>query len=123
MKWILVEEPVIALGIFTVDGFLYSYCEICCVLVAIYKLVDVSRLFYRFVCSLHQSPAVHVLTLFSSEVRVVDVLANSNKWEDKNSALELLVEQGYQQRRKYADIEKVVHEAKLLREKINAARK
>ncbi len=54
---------------------------------------------------------------------IVDVLANSNKWEDKNSALELLVEQGYQQRRKYADIEKVVHEAKLLREKINAARK
>lgn len=54
---------------------------------------------------------------------IVDVLANSNLWEDKNSALELLVEQGYQQRRKYADIEKVVHEAKLLREKINAARK
>lgn len=54
---------------------------------------------------------------------IVDVLANSNKWEDKNSALELLVEQGYQQRRKYADIEKVVHEAKLLREKINVARK
>lgn len=54
---------------------------------------------------------------------IVDVLANSNQWEDKNSALELLVEQGYQQRRKYADIEKVVHEAKLLREKINEARK
>ena len=54
---------------------------------------------------------------------IVDVLANSNKWKDKNSALELLVEQGYQQRRKYADIEKVVHEAKLLREKINAERK
>lgn len=54
---------------------------------------------------------------------IVDVLANSNQWEDKNSALELLVKQGYQQRRKYADIEKVVHEAKLLREKISAARK
>lgn len=54
---------------------------------------------------------------------IVDVLANSEQWEDKNSALELLVEQGYQQRRKYADIEKVVHEAKLLREKINATRK
>lgn len=49
---------------------------------------------------------------------IVDVLANSDQWEDKNSALELLVEQGYQQRRKYADIEKVVHEAKLLREKM-----
>lgn len=54
---------------------------------------------------------------------IVDVLANSNQWEDKNSALELLVEKGYQQRRKYANIEKVVHEAKLLREKINATRK
>ena len=53
---------------------------------------------------------------------IVDVLANSNKWEDKKSALELLVKQGYQQRRRYADIEKVVHEAKLLREKINATR-
>lgn len=54
---------------------------------------------------------------------IIDVLANSNQWEDKNSALELLVEQGYQQRRKYAGIDKVVHEAKLLREKINAAKK
>lgn len=54
---------------------------------------------------------------------IVDVLANSNQWKDKNSALELLVEQGYQQRRSYADIEKVVHEAKLLREKINVTRK
>ena len=54
---------------------------------------------------------------------IVDVLANSNQWNDKNSALEFLVGQGYQQRRKYADIEKVVHEAKLLREKINSARK
>ena len=28
---LLVEEPGIAFGIFTVYCFLYSYCEICCV--------------------------------------------------------------------------------------------
>lgn len=54
---------------------------------------------------------------------IVDVLANANQWNDKNTALEFLVNQGYQQRKKYADIGKVVHEAKLLREKLNASRK
>lgn len=53
---------------------------------------------------------------------IVDVLANTNQWDDKNTALEFLVNQGYQQRRKYADIGKVVHEAKLLREKIYASK-
>ena len=54
---------------------------------------------------------------------IIDVLAHSNQWNEKNSALELLVEQGYQQRKRYADIEKIVHEAKLLREKINTSEK
>lgn len=54
---------------------------------------------------------------------IVDVLANTNEWDDINTALEFLVNQGYQQRRKYADIGKVVHKAKLLREKINASKK
>ena len=54
---------------------------------------------------------------------IIDVLAHSNQWNEKNSALELLVEQGYQQRKRYADIEKIVHKAKLLREKINTSEK
>lgn len=54
---------------------------------------------------------------------IIDVLAHSSQWSEKNSALELLVEQGYQQRKRYADIEKIVHEAKLLREKINTSEK
>lgn len=54
---------------------------------------------------------------------IIDVLANTNQWNDKNTALEFLVNQGYQQRRKYADIEKVMHKARLLREEINMSRK
>ena len=54
---------------------------------------------------------------------IVDVLANTDEWVDKKTALDFLVERGYQQRRKYADIEMVLHEAKLIKEKINETRK
>ena len=49
---------------------------------------------------------------------ITDVLAHSNQWNDRKSALELLVNLGYQQRKKFAKIEKVIQEAKILREKI-----
>ena len=43
---------------------------------------------------------------------VVDVLAKNTGWKNKNDALQLLVDLGYQQRRSYSDIEKVMQEAK-----------
>lgn len=49
---------------------------------------------------------------------ITDVLAHSNQWNDKKTALELLVKLGYQQRKKYANIEKVIHEAKIIRDRL-----
>ena len=43
---------------------------------------------------------------------VVDVLAKNTGWKNKNDALQLLVDLGYQQRRSYSDIEEVMQEAK-----------
>lgn len=43
---------------------------------------------------------------------IVDVLAKNTGWKNKNDALQLLVDLGYQQRRSYSDIEKVMQEAK-----------
>lgn len=42
---------------------------------------------------------------------LVDVLANTPSWKTKKDALQLLVDLGYQQRRAYSDIEKVMREA------------
>lgn len=43
---------------------------------------------------------------------IVDVLAKNTCWKNKKDALQLLVDLGYQQRRIYSDIEKVMQEAK-----------
>ena len=43
---------------------------------------------------------------------IVDVLAKNTSWKNKKDALQLLVDLGYQQRRSYSDIEKVMQEAK-----------
>lgn len=43
---------------------------------------------------------------------IVDVLAKNTGWKNKKDALQLLVDLGYQQRRSYSDIEKVMQEAK-----------
>lgn len=43
---------------------------------------------------------------------IVDVLAKNSGWKNKNDALQLLVNLGYQQRRSYGDIESVIQEAK-----------
>ena len=43
---------------------------------------------------------------------VVDVLVKNTGWKNKKDALQLLVDLGYQQRRSYSDIEKVMREAK-----------
>lgn len=43
---------------------------------------------------------------------IVDVLAKNIGWKNKKDALQLLVDLGYQQRRSYSDIEKVMQEAK-----------
>lgn len=49
---------------------------------------------------------------------IVDVLAANTGWANKTDALQLLVDDGYQQRRSYKDIENVMLEAKLLREQV-----
>ena len=51
---------------------------------------------------------------------ITDALAHSEEWSDKNSALQFLVDSGFQKKKSYSDIEKVIHEAKLLREKLRA---
>ncbi len=43
---------------------------------------------------------------------IVDVLVKNTGWKNKKDALQLLVDLGYQQRRSYSDIEKVMQEAK-----------
>ncbi len=43
---------------------------------------------------------------------IVDVLAKNTNWKNKKDALQLLVDLGYQQRRSYSDIDKVMQEAK-----------
>lgn len=47
----------------------------------------------------------------------VDVLAKDTNWNDQQSALQVLVDKGVQQRKKLADIAQVVKEARLKREK------
>ncbi len=44
---------------------------------------------------------------------IVDVLSKNTGWKTKKDALQLLVDLGYQQRRSYSDIEKVMQEAKI----------
>lgn len=48
---------------------------------------------------------------------VVDVLAKVPGWNTRQEALQVLVDQGYQQRKSYSDIENAMKEAKILREK------
>ena len=48
---------------------------------------------------------------------IVDVLSHSNALDSINDALKFIVEQGYQQRKSYKDIEKAILKAKLIKEK------
>lgn len=43
---------------------------------------------------------------------IVDVLSKNTAWKNKKDALQLLVDLGYQQRRSYSDIDKVMQDAK-----------
>jgi uncharacterized protein (UPF0305 family) len=54
---------------------------------------------------------------------IVDALTHSNQWSNKSSALDFFVREGYQQRRSYVDIENVILEAKLFKEKIKETKK
>lgn len=49
---------------------------------------------------------------------VVDMLANSNEWSDAQNALALIVDKGYQARKRWTGFDKVVQEALACREKI-----
>lgn len=54
---------------------------------------------------------------------VVDMLAHSNEWKNNKQALKLIVEKGYQARKRWTNFEQVTQEASLIREKIEAERK
>ncbi|SEG30189.1 hypothetical protein SAMN04487934_11449 [Eubacterium ruminantium] len=54
---------------------------------------------------------------------VIDMLARSNEWSNMNNALALIVEKGYQARRRWTGFDKVVQEALLRREHIITERK
>ena len=66
---LLVEEPGITFGIFTIEGFLNSYSEICAVLVTVKPFVD-TRLLDSFVRQLHQVPCCEILSFLLSEIRI-----------------------------------------------------
>lgn len=51
---------------------------------------------------------------------IIDVLAHSESWNTSAEALAILVKKGYLQRRRYSNIETILPEAKLLREKLLA---
>lgn len=54
---------------------------------------------------------------------VVDMLARNNEWSNMNNALALIVEKGYQARKRWTGFDKVVQEALLRREHITTERK
>ncbi len=54
---------------------------------------------------------------------VVDMLARSDEWTNAETALSLIVEKGYQARKRWSGFEKVVQKALLRREQIMAERK
>lgn len=47
---------------------------------------------------------------------LTDILAHSNEWHNKQTALQFIVDEGYQLRRTYSGIEQIVRKAKLRRE-------
>ena len=49
---------------------------------------------------------------------VVDMLSKSNQWKNTKQALELIVDKGYQARKKWVGFDKVTQEASLIRERI-----
>lgn len=51
------------------------------------------------------------------EELLVDVLANSKKWTDRDTALDFLVSECYMKRRRYDNLDKIMKQARLLREK------
>lgn len=54
---------------------------------------------------------------------IVDVLAHSKEWKTAQQALELIVDKGYQARKRFTNFEQVTQEASLIRERIEAGRK
>jgi len=54
---------------------------------------------------------------------VIDMLSKSNEWNNAKNALELIVNKGYQARRRWTDFDSIVKEAQLRREKILNERK
>ena len=54
---------------------------------------------------------------------VVDMLARSSEWSNTDNALALIVEKGYQARKRWTGFDKVVQEALVRREQIIAERK
>ena len=58
---------------------------------------------------------------FSDLVR--DILAHSDAWETKEDALSLLVDEGYLQKKQFAQLDEILPQAKVQREKLHAGAK
>lgn len=55
--------------------------------------------------------------LYDYKDLLIDVLAHSEAWTDKKSALEFLVAEGYLKRKRYDNLNKIMKQAQLIREK------
>lgn len=87
-------------------------------------LLNFSEQFCLYQVSIAESDFFGVIVRKSSNYNsytdvVVDMLAHSKEWKDEKSALELLVQKGYQARRLLGNIDALLKTASLKREEIN----
>ncbi len=92
---------------YVLESFLVNYSKKFCLLHASFSATDCCGAIVRRSSGFSDYRAL-----------IVDVLAQNTDWINKTDALQLLVDDGYQQRRSYKDIENVMLEANLLREQV-----
>lgn len=90
--------------------------------------LSISRKFCLFHASYANHGAFGVIVRRNSRLAdyrsvVVDMLSHSNEWQTASDALTLIVNKGYQARKKWTGFEKVAQEASLLREQLLEERK
>lgn len=89
--------------------------------------LQVSKVFKLYHVSYANHGAFGVMVRSSSRFEdyravVVDMLAHSKEWNTPKQALELIVDKGYQARKRWTNFEQVTQEASLIREKLEAER-
>ncbi|MCY1714914.1 hypothetical protein [Caproiciproducens galactitolivorans] len=87
-------------------------------------VMQASRKFRMAQASISQSGVYGAIVRKNSPLQdyhdvIVDMLARTNGWNDEASALSLVVEKGYQERKRWSGFDKVIKETLLLREQIN----